>query len=117
RVESAGNSIDFAAKVYSDLTDATDQLSPAHMLEALANRFGIEIEVGAQRSHFIWATKIPVKSNRDIRLLQGTAPKNHDFTQQMYIMIEEAPERVANCALCFCLDLTLCAQWGRSHRR
>ncbi len=117
RVSDGRRFLDIAFKLYSDLAEGFAELSPTHQLEALANRFGFEIAVGAQRSRFFWAARVPVNNQGDIRLVQGENPQNHSTINQMYVKIEPGPPMLASCALCFCLDVTLYTQWLQQHKR
>ena len=42
------NTIDFAIRIYPDLVANFDRLSPTHMLEAIANRFGMDLAIGTK---------------------------------------------------------------------
>lgn len=117
RFSEGKRNLDFALKLYQDLVEGVGEFSPTHQLEALAGRFGFEIAIGAQRSRFFWAAKIPISSQGDIRLAQGTNPHNHSMIQQMYVKVNLGPPMVANCALCFCLDVTTYGEWLQQHRR
>jgi hypothetical protein len=109
--------LEFGAKVYSDLAEGMYQLSPSHMLEALAEHFGAVLRIGTQRSKFIWAAKIPVAGERDVEIVQTTGPRSGRMIQSMYLKFEKGEPMKANCALCFCLNATEISRWLQQHKR
>jgi hypothetical protein len=117
RLGPSERTIDFVLKIYSDLADGVDGLSPTHMLEAAALRFGVSIRIGVQVTRFAWAARLPVRNSKDFELLRATVPQGHAMIQQMYLRFESGPPMIADCALCFCIDTTAYTQWLRRHKR
>lgn len=116
RVEEKKPQIDLVVKIYPDLVDQMEDFSPTQMLEALVNRFGVDVQIGLETSRFFWQTRIPLRNNQDIKLIESSIPATHSSIQRMYLKIDAGPPPIANCALCFALDTTAYITWLRQHK-
>jgi len=114
RLDKGKRSLDFGLKVYADLVDNLPNKSPLEVLQLIAERFGMEIQVGDTKAKFVSGEKIPVKDANDIKLLQIAEPRKQSFVSQLYFKLETGTPMVANCALCYCLDVKEYLTWLNS---
>lgn len=118
RVANETKTIDFALKAYANLTSDIYVKTPLEIIELIAERFGLYIQIGQKRAKFIIHEKIPIdRAQEKIRVAEGANPKNHNFVQQFYCKIEVGPPMVMNCALCYCLDIDDYVSWLKNNKR
>lgn len=104
-------SVNLAFKVYSDLIENIEDRTPMEILEALIDRFGVEVTVGNVSRKLIYDELIPLSSTDPTRLFYVTnKPKSGIITS--WIKVTEVNGRpYAHCAMVYCLDLDKYLQW------
>ena len=117
QVHEGKSAIQFALKAYPDLHQDFGNLPPNDMLETIADRFGLPIQVGAKVGKFIWAAKIPINGPGDISILRSHAPTGHSFVQQMVLRIDKGPPMNADVAMAYALDTTAYVAWLNAHKK
>lgn len=117
RLQRDVSSINFAFKIYDDLCEGVDELSPDAVIEVLAHRFGVPIRVGSMRSHFIWSARIPISGEQDIELVGGEAPPGESLSQSLILRIDKGPPMMADVAMAFCLRTDMYVAWLEEHKR
>jgi len=108
--------VQFALKVYGDLTENCETLPPLQMLAAVASRFGLPFRVGPHEFHFILKQEIELEGPGPVPMLQGVNPENHSFVLPGFFRFDKEPKPVARCVLCYCLDTDVYKAWLRQHR-
>ena len=113
RWEGSNLFVDLAFRILTELVDEVKTLKPIILLQQLALKFGLTIRVGQQLNKFIFRELIPIElSNEPTKLVEVVNPGNHSFMQSMFIKIEQqGEEKVANCALAYCIDSDRYLSW------
>ena len=106
------NRIDFAVKIYPDLCDNFQAKTPLDLIESFANRFGTHIQIGNVRTKFILQQKIPIMGKTHLFTVKN--PKKRRIFHQFYVKVESGRPRIANCAMCYCLDRDDYISWLKS---
>lgn len=101
--------IDFAVKIYPTLASNIHEKTPLEILEIFANRFGVDIHVGQIVAKFILQQKIPIKDKQDIYIAE--VDENPSSIQQFYIKLEPGIPLLANCAICYCINMNKYLPW------
>lgn len=107
----------YALKAYPDLCEDFESKSPLEIIQAIADRFGVNIKIGQRRGKFIFEERIPVKGLTNIVSAEADKRSRHKFTLQLYCRIDEGPPKMADCALGFCLDVTKYTAWLHTHTK
>jgi len=108
--------VNLAFRILPELVEEVKTLDPIILLQQLALKFGMPIQIGDQIKKFIFRESIPIKASHEQTKLEKLAkvfnPANHSFIQSMFIKIEQKGEiEVANCAIAFCIDLNRYLSW------
>lgn len=101
--------IEHALLIRKDLTKAIELKKPISILQELAEKFGLIINVGSYRGKFLFQEVIKINPAETTSLVKIENPDNHSFTQSMYLKISK--EGLAECALAFALDTDKYLQW------
>jgi hypothetical protein len=97
--------VQWAFSILSSQIDNPEENEPLVLIQQFARKYGLELRIGTQRSRFILKESFPLSNTTESDLLQVINPKNHSFFLVQYLQIkEEKNERIALCALAFCID-------------
>jgi len=116
RSESNDLLVNLAFRILPELVKEVKTLDPIILLQWLALKFGLPIQIGQQIKKFIFRESIPIKASHEQTKLEKLAkvfnPANHSFIQSMFIKIKQKGDiEVANCAIAFCIDLNRYLSW------
>ncbi len=114
-VKDGGSTIHYALRAYPDLCENFTDLAPNDMLEAIVERFGVDIQVGAFTGKFIWMAQIPIKSKNDIFSVSAQVPLPQSPSLQVFYKIDKGPPMVAHVSFAFCLYIDTYIEWLNTH--
>lgn len=84
---------------------------PLTMLMTLAEKFGLPVRIGQQKSRFIYNEFIPIVGGI-VKLIDVSNPENHSMVATVMVkIIEQDGRRYAQCALGFAIDLIVYLKW------
>jgi len=103
----------WAFKIFIDLCQEIQLLSPIQLLARFANIYGLPISIGKLTSNFIFIHKIKVNSSDPIHFVSINNPKNHSFINCFLLKVFQADRNlfIADCALVFCINTTRYINW------
>jgi hypothetical protein len=104
---------DVIFRVHSDLYPNIMMLEPIMVLQLLAQRFGMILQIGNRLARFYYQEGIALATQDDltsaVRIIDETG---HDFFCSFYMkLVEAGSKRTANCALAFCIDKVFYNDW------
>jgi hypothetical protein len=109
--------IDFAFKVYPDLAPDPARATPLQLTRALAERFGVEIQIGDKKSKCFVEDKITVQDVDPRRYVRIANEQNHRLAPLTYLRTEShGAHRRASAVLCFAIDVTAYESWLSAQR-
>jgi hypothetical protein len=96
-----------AYKLMRDFVSQQSGLEPLDILKSLAMKYGLLIKIGNKQSKFYFNELVPLHNVNGTNTLGISNPLNHSFMQNFWIRINDnGYEKVAQCALVYCLDTT-----------
>ena len=102
-VVEVGGVICSALRVYEDLHPQLAAKSPLEILALIVEGIGLELRVGETRSKLILNQRILVSKGRPERLVRVLSYRRSE--DQWIWKLDAGPPMVANCALCFSIDI------------
>ena len=102
-VVEVGGVICSALRVYEDLHSQLAAKSPLEILALIVEGIGLELRVGKTRSKLILNQRILVSKGRPERLVRVLSYRRSE--DQWIWKLDAGPPMVANCALCFSIDI------------
>jgi len=102
-VVEVGGVICSALRVYEDLHPQLAAKSPLEILALIVEGIGLELRVGETRSKLILNQHILVSKGRPERLVRVLSSRRSE--DQWIWKLDAGPPMVANCALCFSIDI------------
>ncbi len=102
-VVEVGGVICSALRVYEDLHPQLAAKSPLEILALIVEGIGLELRVGETRSKLILNQRILVSKGRPERLVRVLSSRRSE--DQWIWKLDAGPPMVANCALCFSIDI------------
>ena len=110
--------IDFAFKAYPDLEADCARASPLQLTRRLAERFGVELQIGDRQAKFFHEDKITVSESDPRRYIRIPNEQNHRLAPLTYLRTESHGAHLrASCVLCFCIDVDAYENWLAEQRR
>lgn len=94
-------------KILSELTNELTKTTPILLLQALAQRFGLSLQIGNQVNKFIMSEVINIPKIKDAEneLIHIVNPKDHDYTNSAYVRFDiEKDTIVYKCLMAFAID-------------
>ena len=89
--------------MYEDLHPQLAAKSPLEILALIVEGIGLELRVGETRSKLILNQRILVSKGRPERLVRVLSYRRSE--DQWIWKLDAGPSMVANCALCFSIDI------------
>lgn len=102
-VVEVGGVICSALRVYEDLHPRLAAKSPLEILALIVEGIGLELRVGETRSKLILNQRILVSKGRPERLVRVLSSRRSE--DHWIWKLDAGPPMVANCALCFSIDI------------
>ncbi len=112
-----GPELDFAVRVYEDLADDLDGMTPVGTLEALAARFGRAFRVGETEATFLREESVKVGRRKDLEVVGANRPGATPGVFLGYGAFQAHPEPVMSCTLLWNLDLFQYGIWRAKNRK
>jgi len=108
--------VNLAFRILPELVEEVKTLEPIILLQQLASKFGLPIQIGDQVNKFIFRESITIKPPYEqiepATLVNVLNPANQPFIQSMFIKIEQKRNvKIANCAIAFCIDFYRYLSW------
>ncbi|MBN2358830.1 MAG: hypothetical protein JXR83_05210 [Deltaproteobacteria bacterium] len=109
--------IDFGYKAYPDLQRDLERATPLELTRRLAERFGVEMQIGDQRKKLFVEDKVTVDDRDPRRYLRIANERDHRLAPLTYLRTESHGAHLrASCLLCFCIDITEYEAWLTAQR-
>lgn len=109
--------IDFAFKAYPDLEPDLARVTPLQLTRKLAERFGVELQIGDKKSKIFVEDKITVQEVDPRRYVRILNEQNHRLAPLTYLRTEShGAHRRASAVLCFAIDVTEYENWLAAQR-
>ncbi len=99
--------VDLAFKILPEVYGGQKDLTPLRLLEALVERFGLEIRVGKKKGKLILSEHIPLDGTSGTGIFGwDSLATPRQVIPTFHFRIVDGDDPYADCALCFAIDVT-----------